>query len=115
MKEKKLVLCLLFYFSFQQKHTSKIILFTHIPVKTYKSRMKTHRLVRRYTVSPFPSQFITQRQSQLCGGSRCHSQLITPDRVDHPVWRAIRHTSLEKRGGIRELLEEEKGREADGK
>lgn len=28
-------------------------------------------------------------------GSRCHSQLITPGRVDHPVWRAIRHTSLE--------------------
>lgn len=30
------------------------------------------------------------------GGSRCHSQLVTPDRDDHPVCRAIRYTSVER-------------------
>lgn len=49
-----------------------------------------------HTVSLVRSRFITRTRSQLCGGSRCHSQLITSGRVDHPVWRAMRHTWLEK-------------------
>lgn len=43
----------------------------------------------------------------LCGGGRCRSQPITSGSVDHSVWRAIRHTSVETQRWREEEEEEE--------